>query len=117
MSSLTVYQKPTCSTCRKLFTELEKRKMHFDKVDYIVTPLSKAKLTNLIAKLKESPRDIVRIKEPTFKKLKISPDSLTKTQVVMLLEKYPELMERPIVESGNKAVIARPVEKVRTLFS
>jgi arsenate reductase len=65
----------------------------------------------------EGPRaDLVR-KDKRFQELALkSTDYTSKEQVIALLIKYPELMQRPIVVRGNRAVIARPPDKLDALF-
>ena len=56
-------------------------------------------------------------RDKRFQELGLRPeDCTTREQVVALLARYPELMERPVVIRGNRAVIARPSEKVLDLF-
>ena len=67
MDKLTVYQKPTCSTCRATLALLRETKTPFVTVDYFATPLSVATLKNLLKKLGMSPRDILRTGEEIYK--------------------------------------------------
>ena len=61
--------------------------------------------------------DLVR-KDKRFKELGLNPaDYADKKAVVALLLKHPELMQRPIVIRGQRAVIARPPEKLEALLS
>ena len=116
MEKLTIYQKPTCTTCRKLKSELEHRGVRFESVDYFLTPIPEKKILELIQKSGEAPKIFLRKKEPMYRELKLDQKILDAERVAALLAKYPELMERPIVERGAKAVLARPVEKVRELL-
>ena|SRR5947199_6579814 len=109
---LTVYEKPTCSTCRKLFTLLTERGIDFDRVDYIVHPLSAAEVGELLAKAGLRPRDVVRVKEPGARQLPLEDDEA----VLDALEAHPELLQRPIVVRGDRAVLARPPERVLELL-
>jgi arsenate reductase len=60
--------------------------------------------------------DLVR-KDKRFKELKLNPaDYADKQAVVALLLKHPELMQRPIVIRGKRAIIARPPEKLEPLL-
>ena len=66
--------------------------------------------------LESPPADLVR-KDKRFEELKLkATDYTSKAQVIALLIKHPELMQRPIVVRGNRAVIARPPEKLDALF-
>jgi arsenate reductase (glutaredoxin) len=108
MEAITVYEKPTCSTCRRLFALLDERGVDFERVDYIVDPLGEEKLRSLLAKAALRPRDVVRMKEPGARELPLEDDEAT----LRALVEQPALLQRPIVERGGRAVLARPPEKV-----
>jgi arsenate reductase len=110
---LTVYEKPTCSTCRSLFTLLTERGVDFERVNYIVDPLSASQIRELLAKTGLRPRDVVRMKEPGASQLPLEDDQA----VLAALEAHPELLQRPIVVRGERAVLARPPERVLELLS
>ncbi|WP_370655560.1 ArsC/Spx/MgsR family protein [Candidatus Binatus sp.] len=66
--------------------------------------------------LEEPASELVR-KDKRFKELGLNPDDYTdKKTVIDLLLKHPELMQRPIVIRGKRAVIARPPEKLAALL-
>ena len=66
--------------------------------------------------LESPPADLVR-KDKRFEELKLkATDYTSKEQVSALLINHPELMQRPIVVRGSRAVIARPPEKLDALF-
>ena len=113
---ITVYEKPTCSTCRNADKLLKEFGADYDKINYYVEPLSEKKLRELISKMKISPRELLRKKEQMYKDLKLADSSHSDDEIIKLMIKHPELMERPIVEKGNRAVLARPVEKIRDLL-
>jgi arsenate reductase len=113
MSDLTVYEKPTCTTCRRLASLLTERGIDFERVNYIVDPLGEQQLRTLLAKAGLRPRDVVRLKEPGAAELPLDDDEAT---LAALVER-PELLQRPIVERGERAVLARPPEAVLTLLS
>jgi arsenate reductase len=110
---LTVYEKPTCSTCRSLFTLLTERGIDFERVNYIVDPLSASQIQELLAKAGLRPRDVVRTKEPGARQLPLEDDQA----VLAALEAHPELLQRPIVVRGDRAVLARPPEQVLELLA
>jgi arsenate reductase len=109
---LTVYEKPTCTTCRKLFTLLTEQGVDFERVNYIVDPLSASELRELLDKAGLRPRDVVRMKEPGASQLPLEDDQA----ILAALEARPELLQRPIVVRGNRAVLARPPERVLELL-
>ncbi len=111
-SGLTVYEKPTCSTCRTLFTLLTERGIDFERVNYIVDPLSASEIRTLLTKADLRPRDVVRMKEPGADQLPLEDDEA----VLSALGARPELLQRPIVVRGDRAVLARPPERVLELL-
>ena len=114
MSDLTVYEKPTCTTCRKLATLLTERGIDFERVNYHVDPLPKRKIRDLLDKAGMTAHEAARRKEPLYKEL--DGDSLPEDELIQRMAEHPELLERPIVERGKRAVLARPVERVEELL-
>jgi arsenate reductase len=88
----------------------------FDKVNYYVEPLSRKKLTELIRKLNMKPRDLLRKSEPIYKELGLAKDEFSDSDLIDLMIKHPDLLQRPIVERGDRAVLGRPVENVKALL-
>jgi arsenate reductase len=62
------------------------------------------------------PSEILRKKEKIYKELKFAEKNYTEEQILDLMIKYPDLVQRPIVEMGKKAILARPPEKIFELF-
>ncbi len=116
MSKIIVYEKPTCTTCRKLHALMKEADVDFDAVDYTIEPLSQKKIADLLSKMGISARDLLRTREPIYRKLKLSKSDLSEKELIALMSKHPELIQRPIVEKGERAVLARPVERVRTIL-
>src|SRR3954469_17417055 len=113
MAELTVYEKRTCTTCRKLATLLTERGIDFERVDYHVEPLTEEEIRALLRKAGARPRDVLRAKEPEYDQLtgEESDDDL-----IALMVEHPALLQRPIVEVGDRAVLARPPERVLDLL-
>jgi arsenate reductase len=109
---LTVYEKPTCTTCKALFTLLIERGVDFERVNYIVDPLSEGELRDLLGKADLRPRDVVRMKEQGASELPLDDDDA----VFAALAARPELLQRPLVVRGDRAVLARPPERVLGLL-
>src|SRR4051812_22003252 len=113
---ITVYQKPTCSTCREVDKILREAGADYDKIDYYVEPLSEAKLRELLKKMKLSPRDLLRSRESIYKEMGLAESKHTDDELIALMAKHPDLIQRPIVERGSRAVLARPADSIRTLL-
>jgi arsenate reductase len=87
-----------------------------DKVNYFNEPFTVEKLTNLLAKTELKPFDFLRKGEAVFKELNLTEKTSDK-EIIEAMVKYPNLLQRPIVEVGEKAVLARPIEKALTLIN
>jgi arsenate reductase len=88
----------------------------FNKVNYYIEPLSKKKLAELIGKMKIKPRDLLRKTEPIYRELGLAKGEFSDDEIIALMVKHPDLMQRPIVERGNRAVLGRPTENVKELL-
>ena len=113
---ITVYEKPTCTKCREMDKFLRERGVDFSKVNYYIEPLSKKKLKALLGKMKLGPRDILRKSEPIYRELGIATGDFSDAQLIELMVEHPDLMQRPIVERGDRAVLGRPTENVEELL-
>jgi arsenate reductase len=116
MSKITIYQKPTCTTCRQVYAQLQESKVDFDSVNYYVEPISKGKLKELLRKMGIPAGELLRKKEDIYKKLKLSEKNLSEAEVIDLMVQYPDLIQRPIVEKGSKAILARPSERIKEIL-
>ena len=116
MSKLVIYQKPTCTTCRQVFAVLKESKIDFDAVNYYLEPLSKNKLKDLLKKMHLSAAELLRKKEPVYKELKLDKKQISDDEILDLMVKHPDLIQRPIVEKGSKAILARPAERIREIL-
>ena len=88
----------------------------FEKVNYYVEPLSKKKLTELVRKLGMKPRDILRKGEAVYKELGLGDREVSDSELIALMVEHPDLLQRPIVERGDRAVLGRPTENVKELL-
>lgn len=113
MKKITVYEKPTCTTCRKVTKALIESGVDFEKVNYYIKPFSKIKLQSLLKKMKMKPSELLRKNEKVYKELKIKDKKLTEEQILDLMIKHPDLVQRPIIEKGSKAILARPPERIK----
>ena len=112
---ITVYEKPTCTTCRKLAALFKENNIDYDKVNYFIEPLREEKLRELLQKADLAPRDVLRKNEPAYKDLKIA-EVQSDDELIKLIVENPSLLQRPIVEVGKRAVLARPVENALALI-
>ena len=116
MQKITVYEKPTCTTCRKVTKALIENGVNFEKVNYYIEPFSKTKLQSLLKKMKMRPSEVLRKNEKVYKDLKFKEKNYSEVQILDLMIKYPDLVQRPTIEKGNKAVLARPPERIKEII-
>ena len=116
MSAITVYQKPTCTTCRQVYNALKESGVDFEAVDYYTDPIPPKKLKELLSKMGMGPRELLRKKEPTYKELKFEEKNYSDQEIIDLMAIYPDLIERPIVEKGERAILARPAERLKEIL-
>lgn len=88
----------------------------FEKVNYYVQPLTRKKLTELIRKMNLKPRDLLRKGEPVYKELGLAEDKFSDSELIALMIDHPDLLQRPIVERGDRAMLGRPTENVKELL-
>lgn len=112
-----MYQKPTCTTCRQVYGALKESGVDFDAVDYYVSPIPKPKLKELLRKMGIPAAELLRKKEDIYKKLKLAEKTLSENELVDLMVKHPDLIQRPIVEKGGRAILARPAERLKEILS
>jgi arsenate reductase len=85
-------------------------------VNYYLEPLSDKKLRELLRKMGIAPRELLRTSEAIYRDLGLAKKDLSNDQIVSLMVKHPDLIQRPIVERGNQAVLGRPIENVKPLL-
>jgi arsenate reductase (glutaredoxin) len=88
----------------------------FEKVNYYTAPLTKKKLRELLTKMKLAPRELLRTSEPIYRELGLGKGEFSDDQIISFMVEHPDLIQRPIVERGNRAVLGRPTENVKGLL-
>lgn len=116
MSDITIYQKPTCTTCRQTVQLVRDSGADFTAVNYYEQPFTKTSLKGLLKKAGLSPRDVLRTKEDIYKELGLAKKQLSDDELIDLMVQHPDLIQRPIVVKGETAILARPAEAVKSLL-
>lgn len=96
-------------------TLFRENNIDFERVNYFVEPLTEEKLRELLKKANLSAFDVLRKNEPVYKDLKIA-DVKDEAELIKLIVENPSILQRPIVEVGDKAILARPIEKALELI-
>lgn len=110
-----IYHNPRCRKSREALALLEEKNVKVEIINYIKNPLSANELKDLLQLLGYSAEDLLRKNEDIFKD-KYKGKSLRENEWITVMTDHPKLIERPIVVSENKAVVARPAEKLLSLL-
>ena len=111
-----VYHNPSCSKSRGALEILREKSVDVEVVEYLKEHPDRAALERILGAISDPPEALVR-KDKRFNELGLDPSSYTtRASVIELLLEHPELMERPVVFRGDRAVIARPSDRVLELL-
>ena len=114
---LTVYFNPNCSKCRGARDLLDERGSEADYLRYLDDTPPRAELERVLGLLGlGDPRRMMRTGEAIYKELDLGAAKVTRDQLLDAMVEHPILIERPIVIRGERAVIARPPEKLLDLL-
>jgi len=116
VTKTSIYHNPDCSKSRAALALLEENDVSPEIIYYLDTPPSIEDLKSLLGKLGLQLHDIIRRSEDDFGELGLDSGTLSDENVLDLLQKHPQLLQRPIVVKGDKAIIARPPEDVLGLI-
>ena len=86
----------------------------FEAVNYVEHPLTAEVLKDLLRRAGLKPQEALRTNAPEYKPL-VAGKKLADDALIRLMAKHPELIQRPIVTRGGKAVLARPAERLADL--
>lgn len=112
---VSVYFNPACSNCRTTQGLLQERGIDADYVRYLDQAPSKNELERVLKMLgTDDPRDMMREKEPVYAELGLA--SASRGELLDAMTTHPILIQRPIVIRGDRAVIARPPERMLELL-
>lgn len=110
--STTIWHNPRCSKSRQTLALLVDREIEPNVVLYLETPPGAKELDNVLTKLGQNPRDLMRKGEEAYKTLGLDNQNLTRDQLINAMVANPVLIERPVVIKGDKAAVGRPPDDV-----
>lgn len=116
MPATLLYHNPGCSKSRAAFEWLQSHGIAFDVVDYLQSPLSAAEIVELLAALGATARDAMRREDALYGELGLYSPKLDEQALIAAMERHPALLQRPILRHGERAVIARPVERMQEIL-
>lgn len=85
-------------------------------INYLETPPSEVELDRMLGLLGMEPRELLRRREKEYKELGLADPDLSRQQLIAAMAHHPRVIERPIVVSGDRAVLGRPTERVLELL-
>ena len=112
---ITIYEKPTWTTCRNLGQLFREYNIEATRVNYFNEIFNAEKLRDLLKKANLKPFEVLRKGEAIFKELNLTKET-PDDEIIEAILAHPNLLQRPIVEVGDKAVLARPIEKALELL-
>ncbi|ARS39057.1 arsenate reductase (glutaredoxin) [Sphingobacteriaceae bacterium GW460-11-11-14-LB5] len=112
---ITIYHNNRCTKSRCALAELENSGKAFEVIYYLETPPGKSELEEIIRKLGIKPLELIRKGEKVFTE-NYKGKTLTDEEWIDVMVAHPILIERPIIISGEQAVIARPTEKIKEIL-
>ncbi len=116
MTDITIYHKPTCTTCRQAVQLLKDSGTPFTAINYYERSFTKTQLKTLLKKAGLSAKDVLRTKEDLYHELGLAKKQLSDEELLDLMVKHPDLIQRPIVEKGDQAMLARPADSIKKLL-
>ena len=114
--SVTIYHNPRCSKSRQTLGLLQERIIDINIIEYLRTPPDISQLKQILKKLGYEPRQLIRNSEQIYKDFDLGNENKTAEDLIKAMAQNPILIERPIVLSGEKAVIGRPPESVLNIL-
>lgn len=110
-----IYHNPRCKKSREGLQILEASGQEFEVIKYLDEVPTKQELKNLLQKLGYQASELVRTNEKVWKE-NYKGKELTEEEVIEAMVNHPKLIERPIVETSEMAVVGRPPEKIKELL-
>lgn len=109
---LVIYHNPNCSKSRETLQILADHQLTPEIINYLETPPSRQELASIIKMLGISVRELVRNTEAVYQDAGLDDDSLNDDEILTAISENPILMQRPVVISGDRAVLGRPPARV-----
>ncbi|HMC96569.1 MAG TPA: arsenate reductase (glutaredoxin) [Flavobacteriales bacterium] len=115
MATWTIYHDPRCSKSRDALQLLRDNGVEPNVIEYLKDVPTERELEMLLMKLGMKAEDLLRKKEPVFKK-RFGKFKFNEHEWVRVMHEHPALIERPIVVKNHKAVLGRPLDKIEELL-
>lgn len=117
---IVIYHNPESKHSNKCLEILETSKHDHQIIKYQDKPLDKEKLNKIIKLLNVTPEELIRkeskIWKDHFEHLQEDGHTFDHEELVEIMVEYQEIIERPIVINGEKAVIGKPAKRIFDIF-
>ncbi|MGH7024714.1 MAG: arsenate reductase (glutaredoxin) [Caulobacteraceae bacterium] len=113
---VTIFHNPNCGTSRNALAAIRAAGHEPKVVEYLKAGWTIPQLKGLLAAMKSTPRDLLRVRGTPAEELGLTRSGATDEAILTAMTSHPILVERPIVVTPRGTVLARPVEKVRTVL-
>ena len=110
-----IYHNPRCRKSREALKALEETGLEFRVVEYLKNPPDADTLSELLGKLRIPATELLRKNEAIWKEAYRGKE-LSNSEIIEAMAEHPKLIERPIVIKGDRAVIARPADRLHELL-
>lgn len=111
-----IYHNNRCKKSRAGLQFLQDKGLEVEVIEYLKTPLSIVELSQIFAKLNRKPSEMIRKQEAIFKS-NFKGKNFTEEEWIRIIAEHPKLLNRPIIEKGNKAVWGDPVDNIEDLLA
>ncbi len=116
MSKIKIWHNTRCTKSRQGLCYLEDKKIDVEIFEYLKETIDPKELAGIIKNSDHPLDDFIRKNEAEYKSLGLADKNLTVEEFADIAAKHPKLLQRPIIIKNNKAVIARPTEKIAELL-
>jgi arsenate reductase (glutaredoxin) len=116
MTVVSIFHNPRCSKSREALALLQAQGLTPEVIDYLKTPPSLADLQALLTLLDVPARELLRTGEDEYQALGLGDMGLSAQDLLRAIASHPQLLQRPIVVNGARAVIARPPARLLALL-
>lgn len=110
--AITIYHNPKCGTSRNVLGRIRERGIEPHVIEYLKTPPDGATLKGLLSRMGITARDLLRRRGTPYDELGLDDPKWTDQQLIGFIVEHPILMERPVVDTGTRARLCRPADKV-----
>lgn len=111
-----VWHNPRCTKSRQALALLAERGVEPTVIRYLDDPPSATEIERVLGLLGVEPRALMRKSDGPYASLGLADTARTRAELVRAMAEHPILIERPVVIRGDRAVIARPTEKIEELL-